>query len=170
MSGRRGIGDVEAIFNDDATTLGQVIVDTSVDSANLADNDLYEIIARGPDSTSNATDYAVIQLKITDITAASENGQIILQTTANGSDVTGMTIGHNAGGTHACTIVGATTLSSTLDVNGAMTCTNLTMDTGSTLTVGGVAGFTGIVTNKSTTVTNIAYFYNGVITNYTTSP
>jgi len=89
--------DITITFDDDATTLGQVIIGSSINATNLADNDVIEIIGRADDSASNDTDYATIQLKATDVTSATEDGQILLQGQTAGSEATFLTIGSSAG-------------------------------------------------------------------------
>ena len=113
------VGDFEMIFTNETAVLGQVIFDTAADQSVMADNDLYEIIFRGPDSASNATDYAGIKGQITDNTTATENGGLIFFTTADGSDVVGMTLEHSAGGVHSLAIVPNTAITGTLTVNGS---------------------------------------------------
>jgi len=81
-------GDVIMIYDDDAATLGQLIFDTSINATNHADDDLYEIVGRGDDSASNATDFAKIQLKFVDVTSTTEDGGIALKYLLAGAEKT----------------------------------------------------------------------------------
>jgi len=111
-------GDVEVIFDDDAATLGQLILDTSIAVGSQADNDLYEIIGRALDSAENVTDYATIQLKITDNTTTTEDGQILMQYIVGGAEVTGLTLGANASGVETCLIRPNLTITGDVDIDG----------------------------------------------------
>ena len=127
-------GDVEVIFNDDAVILGQVILDTSIAVSAQADNDLYEIIGRAMDTATNATDYATIQLKVTDNTTTAEDGQILMQYIVAGSEVTGLTLGANASGVETCLIRPNLTVTGDIDIDG----NDLTSDGDLLITPGGV--------------------------------
>ena len=112
------VGDVNIVFTNATSTLGEVRVKSAAAAAGLADDDTLNIVYEAVDSAGNATDYSKIQTKITDVTTASENAQLIFQTTVNGSLVTDMTIGTPAGGTAEATIVPPLTLTGDLDIDG----------------------------------------------------
>lgn len=88
-------GDIALTFNDDATTLGQVYIVSSIDSPLVADNDIFEIIFQANDDSSNYVDWGTIQAKILDASDDSEDSQIAFQTWAGGSEVTVLTILQN---------------------------------------------------------------------------
>lgn len=69
-------------------------------------------------------------------------------------------------GSTLITGTGLTTVGSGgITINGAASLTNTTIRPGSTLTVGGNLGLSQVVTNIAAGVTNLMYFYNGVLTN-----
>jgi len=96
-------GDVELIFDDDAATLGQLVFDTSLTQGSMADDDLYEIVFRGPDTASNATDYVVLQGQITDNTTATEDGMAKINFISGGA-AKSVSIGSSAAGAMAMTL------------------------------------------------------------------
>ena len=61
-------GEVEIQFDDDAATLGNLILSSSMTTAEIEDNDLYKIIFRSIDGKSNETDYGEIHSVMTDTT------------------------------------------------------------------------------------------------------
>ena len=112
----------------------------------------------------------------TDLNAASTATNLTLDA--------GATLAANNGiinATNSTVNLNGTSISGSVDATGAwqfiaaIGATNITMDAGSTFSVreviaGGVAGFNGIVTNLSHLSTNIVYYYEGIVTNVTTSP
>jgi len=90
------ISDVELIGTNAAANLGNLILDTSVDTASVGDNSYYSLVYRGPDSASNATDYVSIDGIITDETSTTEDSVLRVRTISGGSAVTNMLVGNDA--------------------------------------------------------------------------
>ena len=84
--------DFEIRFDDDATTLGQIFVSSSVDSPNTADNDLFEILFQANDDSSDLVNWVEIEAQIVDVTDDTEDSQVLIKTLAAGSSVTPLTM------------------------------------------------------------------------------
>ena len=84
--------DVEFRFNDDAAVLGQFIINSVNDSANLADDDNLELVFRFYDDSLGVTDWATVIVTATDVSDESEDSQIEFKTFSGGSEVTPLTL------------------------------------------------------------------------------
>jgi hypothetical protein len=89
-------GDIFFTFDDDAATLADFIIRSSNDSANVADNDLMNLMFRWYDDSLGWTDWVVFEAKATDVSDDSEDSQVSFKTYAAGSQVTPLVLSGTA--------------------------------------------------------------------------
>lgn len=81
-------GELRLTYDDDAATLGELILESDNGQANMADGDSFILRAKANDSGGTKTTYALIDLEASDVTDASEDGVIRLQLQDGGSLIT----------------------------------------------------------------------------------
>jgi len=84
--------DLTLTFDDDAATLGQVIFISTNDSANIADNDLLEMLFRFYDDSLGATDWGEVEVKATDVSDESEDSEIHFKAWTGGTAGTALAL------------------------------------------------------------------------------
>lgn len=88
-------GDVFFVYNDDDDSLGQFILQSSIDTPNVADNDHVDLVFQANDDSSGMTTYASIIVTATDVSDESEDSKVEIKTFSAGSVVTPFTITSN---------------------------------------------------------------------------
>jgi len=148
---------VRVTFDDDAAVLGEFILESDNAAANVSANDSISVIGKAYDATTAKTEFASMDFVFTDPTGASEDGAVDLNVFVGGTErklarfAAATVIGAaqatlaltssdwaigatgDATGLGAITADGAVDFQSTLDVDGAMTATNITLDAGAKL-------------------------------------
>lgn len=190
---------VRVTYNDDAATLGELILESDNLAPSMADNDLVSVIGKANDDMTNKTEFASFDLKFDDVTDATEDGSLVFKAFIAGTERT------------LCTMAAATTLGASqatlaltssdwaIDSSGTITAaslsadqvsagtisaavivsnvvdqfigSNVTIGVGGILKAGGNNGWsTNFVVGTGTAQTSTWYFYSGVLTNITVTP
>ena len=105
--------ELEILFDDNAATLGALVLNSSMTVAEIAPNDLYEILFRSVDGGSNETDYIEIEAQIVDTTDTTEDSKITFKTLNAGASASPLILESNTA------LVGGT-----LEVEGVITVAN----------------------------------------------
>lgn len=85
-------GDITFIFNDDAAILGQVYIQSSIDTPNVADNDHLDLFFQANDDSSGMTSYGSIIVTATDVSDESEDSRMEIKTFKAGTETTSLRI------------------------------------------------------------------------------
>lgn len=101
-------GDLAFMFNDDAVTLGEFFVGSTVDTPSVADNDHIDLIVQFNDDASNYTNYGKFIVTATDVSNTTEDSKIGFEVITAGAasvplELTGDTMTLDRGATIANT-------------------------------------------------------------------
>lgn len=147
---------VRVTFNDDAAVLGEFILESDNAFASVADNDSVGILFKAYNSVTAKTEYASIDLEVTDVTDGTEDGRVTINFLSGGA-AKAVNIGSSAAGAMALTlpagmeanvdgkyaIVGGDATTGLMVLKGAVTSGTGTTET---VTFGTVFGAAPIVT------------------------
>lgn len=159
-------GEVSITFNDSLASLGDFVIESSLDTPNVVDNHDMNLIYRFNDDTSGIRDYATIIATATDVTAASLDSKLGFKVVTGGTasiplELTGNTLtldqGATIGNTGADSLIfteAGSRFTGTLRASGGF-LGNVTAPNGATLTNpdADTLKFTESVINLSGTLT-----------------